>query len=94
MTRHGCYVVKNPDQEQLNSGISREEAARAEQSFFSSTAPWNSPDLEHYRLRLGTCSLRNKLSSSLAEITRRCVRGCGCLAGCCLSGCCLAAASG
>lgn len=63
---HGYYVTKQPDQQQLNQHLSRQDAREEETRFFTTQEPW-STDLAHHHARFGTESIRKKLSTLLFE---------------------------
>ncbi|KAH9965456.1 P-loop containing nucleoside triphosphate hydrolase protein [Russula dissimulans] len=61
------FCVKCPGTQQINSGITWEEARRVESEFFSGTVPWSmlSGESKH---RLGTGNLTRHLSDKLYEL--------------------------
>ena len=59
----GWYVVKNPDQKQLESHISFADARALEQDFFTSDEHWSKLNPE----RLGAANLREALSDILTK---------------------------
>ena len=58
----GWFVVKNPDQTQLDSGISFEDSRLAENAWFVASPFWSKVDDPE---RLGVSNLRSKLSEEL-----------------------------
>ncbi|KIY48836.1 hypothetical protein FISHEDRAFT_42554 [Fistulina hepatica ATCC 64428] len=61
------YCVKQPSSNDLKAGMTWEGARRAENEFFSSTAPWC--ELEsHYQRYLRTSNLVERLSSILSDL--------------------------
>lgn len=61
------FCVKNPDSQDLRSGITYEQAREAESHFFSTTPPWS--NLERlFQRRLGTESLVRRLGQVLPEL--------------------------
>ncbi|KAG8755211.1 hypothetical protein FRC14_004253 [Serendipita sp. 396] len=65
--KHGWYCVKQADQEQLEGGITWEDARKNERSFFDKKAPWSQLD-ERIRSRLGTPALTNALGNTLFDL--------------------------
>ena len=61
------FCVKCPSTDQINSGITWEEAREKEAKFFSRTAPWSSLD-ETFKQRLGTGHLTRCLSDKLCDL--------------------------
>ncbi|KAF7341477.1 hypothetical protein MVEN_01885000 [Mycena venus] len=61
------YCVKQPSSQELNAGITWEEARSRENSFFSTKAPWTALD-STYRRYLGTANLVNCLSLILSDL--------------------------
>lgn len=59
----GWYVVKNPNQREVESGILEVDARTAETKFFASDIHWSKMDPQ----RLGAVSLRNALSEILIK---------------------------
>ncbi|KAG9000261.1 hypothetical protein FRB94_005576 [Tulasnella sp. JGI-2019a] len=66
---NGWYCVKQPDLQQLRSGISWEEARAAERTFFNSVSPWS--QLGSHRKRLGSSALANQLSDMLSGLVQK-----------------------
>lgn len=63
--RLGYFAVKNPNQKELNEGISRDRAKQSEREFFASAAPWCNVDSS---LRnFGADNLTGKLGELLRE---------------------------
>jgi hypothetical protein len=61
------YSVKNPDTEDINNGITYEQARVKEAEFFSTKAPWS--NLEWlYKRRLGTDKLARRLGQVLSNL--------------------------
>ncbi|KAG8772403.1 hypothetical protein FRC15_002753 [Serendipita sp. 397] len=65
--KHGWYCVKQANQEQLEGGITWEDARKNESSFFDKTQPWSQLD-ERTRLRLGTSALTNAVHNILFDL--------------------------
>ncbi|KAJ4298987.1 hypothetical protein N0V90_004231 [Kalmusia sp. IMI 367209] len=63
---HGYFVVKNPDQLELDSGLSHQEARKQERNFFAMTEPWRT-SLQAHRGRFGAGNLQQYLSEKLAS---------------------------
>ena len=61
------FCVKCPSTDQINSGISWEEAREKEAKFFSRTVPWSSLD-KAFRQKLGTGHLTRCLSEMLCDL--------------------------
>lgn len=70
---NGWFAVKQPDFQQVKSGISWEAARLGERDYFSTTQPWSSLDEKH-RKRIGTTALADHLGQVLAELaSKKCV---------------------
>ncbi len=67
----GYFVVRNPTPEELAAGISLEDAAVREASFFAGTAPWNGRAMDGWRGQLGVKNLRDALSEQLVRLTEK-----------------------
>jgi hypothetical protein len=68
---HGYFVVKNPGQNELNQGLTHQQARLQEHQFFSGGDPW-STTFKRYAHRFGTLNLQSFLSGKLAEqITKK-----------------------
>ncbi|KAI4909131.1 hypothetical protein J4E85_011602 [Alternaria conjuncta] len=68
---HGYFVVKNPAQDELNKGLTHQEARLQEHHFFSGEDPW-STTFKDYAHRFGTLNLQSFLSGKLADqITKK-----------------------
>ncbi|KIM31728.1 hypothetical protein M408DRAFT_327179 [Serendipita vermifera MAFF 305830] len=65
--RHGWHCVKQANQQQLDEGISWQQARDAELDFFETTAPWIGLD-ENVKSRLGTQFLTDSLGKILFEL--------------------------
>ncbi|KAG8813026.1 hypothetical protein FRC19_002720 [Serendipita sp. 401] len=65
--KHGWYCVKQANLEQLEGGITWEDARKNERSFFDKKAPWSQLD-ERIRLRLGTSALTNAVHNILFDL--------------------------
>lgn len=65
--RHPWHCVKQPNQMQLESGISHREARKSENDFFANTEPWSTLDVE-IRSRLGTSALTEALGTILFDL--------------------------
>lgn len=68
---HGYYVVKQPSQQDLNSGITHAEARQKESEFFESEG-WKNR-FAGFQDRLGTGRLRDVLSGKLAALSLDCL---------------------
>ena len=66
---HGYYVTRQPDQEQINQGISYEAARDTEVKFFETITPWSS-HLQRHQNQFGTKSLNDRLSTLLEGAIR------------------------
>lgn len=62
---HGYFVLKNLNQDQINAGITHQQARAQEQDFFSQDATWST--FKDYQHRFGTVNLQRFLSRKLAE---------------------------
>jgi hypothetical protein len=62
---HGYYVTKQPDQIELNAGVTADDARKKEEEFFAKT-PW-SAELNKFHDRFGTLKLRDHLSIKLTK---------------------------
>lgn len=68
---HGYFVVKNLDQDEINQGLTHQQARIREQEFFAEGEPW-ATDFVDYGHRFGTLNLQRFLSGKLAEqITKK-----------------------
>ncbi|KAF1829164.1 interferon-induced GTP-binding protein Mx [Decorospora gaudefroyi] len=68
---HGYFVVKNLGQDEIDQGMTHQQARAQEQQFFSQEEPW-ATTFEKYQLRFGTLNLQSFLSGKLAEqITKK-----------------------
>jgi hypothetical protein len=65
--KHGWHCVKQPDQEQLDDGISWEDARQNETLFFENAPQWSSLE-EAIKSRLGTKFLTQELGTILFEL--------------------------
>jgi len=61
------FCVKCPSSQQINSGITWEEAREKEATFFSRTSPWSMLD-NAFKQRLGTGHLTRCLSDKLCDL--------------------------
>ena len=61
------FCVKCPSTQQINSGITWEEAREREAAFFSRTSPWSILD-NAFKQRLGTGQLTRCLSDKLCDL--------------------------
>jgi len=61
------FCVKCPSTQQINSGITWEEAREREAAFFSRTSPWSMLD-NAFKQRLGTGHLTRCLSDKLCDL--------------------------
>ncbi len=66
----GWYCVKQPDQRQIDCGLSREEARLQEQAFFESEVPWSKMSRHHLR-RVGSENLAECLGATLSELVAK-----------------------
>jgi len=66
----GWFCVKQPDLEQLQRGITWEEARLGEQEFFAMTSPWDALEGPH-RNRLGRDALAEHLGTILSRLVSR-----------------------
>jgi hypothetical protein len=64
---HGYYVTKQPSQQELDEGITYQEARIREENFFKHTAPW-STEFAEFSPRFGTQALQAKLSNTLTRM--------------------------
>lgn len=64
---HGYFVVKNPSQEDLDRGITNQQARRMEQEFFDANQPWNTAAFNPFFDRFGSAALSGYLSEELAR---------------------------
>jgi hypothetical protein len=68
---HGYFVVKNLGQDEINQGLTHQQARLQEQQFFGQEEPW-AMTFEDYQPRFGTPNLQRFLSRKLAEqITKK-----------------------
>ncbi|CAN9123474.1 unnamed protein product [Alternaria sp. RS040] len=68
---HGYFVVKNLDQDEINQGLTHQQARIREQEFFAEGEPW-ATDFVDYGHRFSTLNLQRFLSGKLAEqITKK-----------------------
>jgi hypothetical protein len=67
---HGYYVVKNPNQQELNMHVSRAVALQRETQFFNTSTPW-STDFSRFRHHFGSSRIQEKLSTLLVSEIRR-----------------------
>ncbi|KIM31731.1 hypothetical protein M408DRAFT_20955 [Serendipita vermifera MAFF 305830] len=65
--KHGWHCVKQSDQQQLDSGISWNDARQNEIDFFTGTEPWSTLD-ESIKSRLGTQHLTGALGDILFKL--------------------------
>jgi hypothetical protein len=65
--RHGWHCVKQLDQQQLDGGISWEDARNSEIQFFENAPHWSSLE-EAIKYRLGTKFLTQALGAILFEL--------------------------
>src|ERR1019366_3270554 len=61
------YSVKNPDSQDIRSGITYERAREKEVDFFSTKAPWSTLEWL-YKRRLGTDKLTRRLGQVLSDL--------------------------
>jgi hypothetical protein len=66
-SQHGCYCVKQPDQQQLSDGIFTEEARENEHDFFATTEPWTSLP-QDLKAMVGTDCLTRALGGKLFDL--------------------------
>lgn len=62
---HGYFVVKNPGQDLLDSGLTHRDARTQEDEYFARNEPWSST-LSRYQDRFGTMNLQKFLGIRLA----------------------------
>jgi hypothetical protein len=67
---HGWFAVRQPDTEDIERGITWEEARAQENSFFEQTSPWAGLDPKD-RQKLGTENLMRCLSRILSNLIAR-----------------------
>ncbi|KAG9380029.1 interferon-induced GTP-binding protein Mx [Pyrenophora tritici-repentis] len=68
---HGYSVVKNLGQDQIDQGLTHQQARHQEQQFFNQEEPW-ATEFKKYEHRFGTLNLQGFLSGKLAEqITKK-----------------------
>ncbi|KAL1801201.1 hypothetical protein ACET3X_001543 [Alternaria dauci] len=68
---HGYFVVKNLGQDEIDQGLTHQQARILEQNFFSQGEPW-ATEFVNYGHRFGTLNLQRFLSGKLAEqITKK-----------------------
>ncbi|KAG9187167.1 hypothetical protein G6011_05038 [Alternaria panax] len=68
---HGYFVVKNLGQDEIDQGLTHQQARLQEQGFFSQGEPW-ATEFKDYGDRFGTLNLQRFLSRKLAEqITKK-----------------------
>ncbi len=65
--KHGYYVTKQPNQSQLDEGMTHAEARAAETEFFASQEPWTT-QLASFSNRFGTLQLQRALAEKLAHL--------------------------
>jgi hypothetical protein len=63
-SKYGWHVVKQANQMELESGLSRETARKNEVDFFDNESPWSELD-DSIRSRLGTPQLAQSLGTIL-----------------------------
>ena len=63
-SKYGWHVVKQANQRELESGLSREAARKNEMDFFDNESPWAELD-DSIRSRLGTPHLAQSLGTIL-----------------------------
>ncbi|PWW77924.1 P-loop containing nucleoside triphosphate hydrolase protein [Tuber magnatum] len=68
--KHGYFVTKQPNQEQLVQGITHAQAREQEAEFFANTEPWKT-ELTDLKERFGTMALQSYLSKELGELIRK-----------------------
>ena len=66
---HGYYVTKQPNQLELNQGVTHEQARAIEDRFFRENTPW-STDLVRFSKQFGIPQLQTKLSDLLVKHIR------------------------
>ena len=64
------FSVKNPDSQDINNGITYEQARQREVDFFATEEPWASLDWV-YQQRLGTENLTRHLGQALSDLISR-----------------------
>ena len=64
---NGWFAVKQPDLQQRENGITREDARSSERSYFDSDPSWSGIGHPH-RQRLGTPSLAEHLGEVLSDL--------------------------
>lgn len=70
MLDRGWFCVKQPDSQQLRSGMTWSQARMAEEQWFEDHVPWC--DLsDEYRANLGTRKLAEYLSERLSRLIAR-----------------------
>lgn len=65
--KHGWHCVKQPDQQQLEEGISWDQGRKNEADFFKKTTPWSNLE-DAVKSRLGTQVLTQSLGTTLFEL--------------------------
>ncbi|RPA91160.1 P-loop containing nucleoside triphosphate hydrolase protein [Choiromyces venosus 120613-1] len=68
--KHGYFVTKQPNQEQLVQGITHAQAREQEAEFFANTEPWKT-ELTDLKERFGTMALQSYLSKELGELIKK-----------------------
>ncbi|KAL0640425.1 hypothetical protein Q9L58_000393 [Maublancomyces gigas] len=68
--KHGYFVTKQPNQEQLTQGIDHAQARAQEAEFFKNTDPWKG-ELLDLKDRFGTQALQSYLAKELGELIRK-----------------------
>ncbi|KZM24164.1 uncharacterized protein EKO05_0010821 [Ascochyta rabiei] len=63
---HRYFVVKNLDSDEIQQGLTHQDARRLEREFFATVAPW-STDLQPYQSRFGTVNMQQYLSTELGN---------------------------
>ncbi|KAF2638633.1 P-loop containing nucleoside triphosphate hydrolase protein [Massarina eburnea CBS 473.64] len=62
---NGYFVVKNPDQNGINMGLTHRDARAQEERFFTLNEPWSMTTFQAYQHRFGTKNLQATLSIKL-----------------------------
>lgn len=68
--KHGYFVTKQPNQEQLNQKIDHAQARAQEAEFFAKSEPW-ATDLQDLQHRFGTQALQSYLAKELGELIKK-----------------------
>ncbi|KAI5852607.1 P-loop containing nucleoside triphosphate hydrolase protein [Morchella snyderi] len=68
--KHGYFVTKQPNQEQLNQSIDHAQARAQEAEFFTKSEPW-ATDLQDLKHRFGTQALQSYLAKELGELIKK-----------------------